>query len=454
MADIGDIDGDGVIDLAVGAPLESTAVITNSTNGNTGAVYILFMSFNSSILSVKNFTRITDSFNGGPFLTANSFFGSSIALFGNKTITVGAPGTILGAVYILQLNSDGTCNSTVLIRGRFIGNGIEQGGNDYNSSYNGPPLRYQSQFGSMVANIGDFDGDGITDLAVGASDASSGIGTVYLLFMMSNGTVRNYSTISQNIGGGPDFIPFAFFGSSLVRIGDINHDGVPDLLIGISFQGDDNILRSGGYYVCFMTLQGLINNYILVNRKGGAPFIQNDYCGSSLLRLSDLNHDGIDDVMMGCPQLDGKSIGRVFISLVPSTGHYLSFGYAPHIGDPVEAFLPSGGGFGSALSFYSENLIVSSPAAGSLFFIDYTARVYEIPPPPLPLLAIILSIVSCLICCGVSIGIFIWRFRRKADDIEALVLQSNIDIGKKRERKRHRKGDNDIQKVYVEHYEL
>lgn len=151
VVEIGDIDGDGIIDLAVGAPSESTAINPTDSNGNTGAVYILFMSSpltaSDDNPSVRNSTRITDGISNGPNLSANSFFGSSITFYGERIIAVGAPGTVLGAVYILYLDANGTCNSTVLIRGRFIGNGAEQGGSDINNgTFNGPHLRYQSQF--------------------------------------------------------------------------------------------------------------------------------------------------------------------------------------------------------------------------------------------------------------------------------------------------------------------
>ena len=261
ISNIGDVDGDGVDDLAIGA---SHFAATNGSAllGNLGAVYIAFMTSNDSI---KQHTRITFGENGAPPLAANSFFGASVAFYRHRSIAVGSPGTAVGAVYLLNLFPNGSCNSSVLIRGRFIGNfpsnsSIPAPGGGY--VYNGPPIRYESQFGSMVAGLGDFNNDGVPDLAVGASDADAGVGTVYLLFMSDNGTVVSYSAISSATGGGPDLAPFSFFGSSLVSLGDLNGDGVDDLAVGAAYFTDiDNKPRTGAVFVCFMNAEGTVSSY-------------------------------------------------------------------------------------------------------------------------------------------------------------------------------------------------
>ena len=261
IAAIGDIDGDGIDDLAIGAS-HFAATNGSSVLGNLGAVYIAFMASNSSI---RQHTRITLGENGAPPLGANSFFGASVAAYGLRIIAVGSPGTAVGAAYLLHLFPNGSCNSSVLIRGEFVGNfpnssfgSTSVGG----GGFNGPPIRYESQFGSMVAGLGDFNHDGVADLAVGASDADAGVGTVYLLFLSSNGTVLSYSVISSLSGGGPVLTPFSFFGSSLVSLGDLNGDGVDDLAIGAAYYTDrDNKFRTGAVFVCLMNADGTVSSY-------------------------------------------------------------------------------------------------------------------------------------------------------------------------------------------------
>jgi hypothetical protein len=91
---------------------------------------------------------------------------------------------MIGYVYIIFLHRNGTVKGTQMIT-----DGV--GG--------GPPQRWLSRFGSTVAGVGDFDKDGIPDLAVTAGDADSGNSRIHILFLNTNGTVRVYSTIGIGI---------------------------------------------------------------------------------------------------------------------------------------------------------------------------------------------------------------------------------------------------------------
>ena len=89
-------------------------------------------------------------------------------------------GTDRGAVWLLNLNSDGTVKNQHKISNTSGGfTGVLEDGDG---------------FGQSVAAIGDFDGNGVTDLAVGAEDDDDGglsSGTVWLLMMNADGTVNN-----------------------------------------------------------------------------------------------------------------------------------------------------------------------------------------------------------------------------------------------------------------------
>ena len=108
-------------------------------------------------------------------------------------LVVGAPydddgGTDCGAVWLLFLNSDGTVKAHQKI-------GNTQGG------FTGY-LDNGDYFGYSVASLGDLDGDGVSDLAVGARfDGGWGRGAVWLLLLNSDGTVKSHQKVSDTEGG-------------------------------------------------------------------------------------------------------------------------------------------------------------------------------------------------------------------------------------------------------------
>ncbi|MEQ1893933.1 MAG: DNRLRE domain-containing protein, partial [Planctomycetota bacterium] len=79
-----------------------------------------------------------------------------------------------------------------------------------------PPLRPEDMFGRSVAGIGDVDGDGIGDLAVGAIGEDKGgynTGAVWILFLDASAAVRAHVKITEGLSGFPvDLEPEDGFG--------------------------------------------------------------------------------------------------------------------------------------------------------------------------------------------------------------------------------------------------
>lgn len=100
---------------------------------------------------------------------------------------------------------------------------------------------------------------------------------VYILFMSRNGIVKSYSTIDNfGQGGGPNLAilqDFTGFGSSIVAIGDLNHDGIADLAVGANtvYDAGSKNLNAGAVFVCFMNRNGSVQSYARISELSGRP---------------------------------------------------------------------------------------------------------------------------------------------------------------------------------------
>jgi len=245
VASLGDLDGDGDIDLAVGAPTDSTG------GSRRGAVWILFLTPEGSVERSVKIAHQSGGFSGR--LHNYDWFGFSLANLGDfdgdgvTDLAVGAAldddgGENAGAVWLLFLNADGTVKDQRKISplaGGFTG-----------------MLESPDQFGTSVAAPGDLNGDGVTDLAVGAvkdGDGGPERGAVYVLFLTGNGRVGSHQKISDLEGGFPagKLGNYDWFGSALAPLGDLDRDGVPDLAIGVR-NDDDGGLNRGAVYLTYL----------------------------------------------------------------------------------------------------------------------------------------------------------------------------------------------------------
>jgi hypothetical protein len=160
--------------------------------------------------------------------------------------------------------------------------------------------------GKSVANLGDIDGDGVADLAVGNDRERVGRagvfsrGAVNILFLNSDGTVKSSSEIGSELGGGPKLANNDFFGNSVANAGDLDGDGVADLLVG-AHNDDTGGEDRGAVYVLFMNTNGTVKSSTkIANATGGGPtLVDTDKLGTSLANLGDLDGDGAIDLAVG-----------------------------------------------------------------------------------------------------------------------------------------------------------
>ena len=314
LACIGDLDGDGVPDLAVGANYDDDG------GTNRGAVWILFLNADGTVRESAKISSTQGEF-AGP-LHNDEEFGRAVTplgdLDGDGTIdlAVGAPtdgtgGPKRGAVWILFLRPDGR-----VARSLEIASG--KGGF-------GGTLHDLDWFGFSLANPGDLDGDGVTDLVVGAAlddDGGENSGAVWLLYLRPDGRVKDQRKISRLAGGftgeleSPDL-----FGTSVTSLGDVNGDGVTDLAVG-AVKDDDGGRERGAVYVLFLTPEGSVASHQKISDlEGGFPdheLNDLDWFGSSLAPLGDFDGDGVPDLASGARNDDdgGANRGAVYLTLL------------------------------------------------------------------------------------------------------------------------------------------
>ena len=325
VADIGDLNGDGTSDIAVGAPYDDTG------GTSRGAVHIMFMNNDTSILSTAVINSDTAN---GPELDNTDYFGYSIANIGDRNndgisdIAVGAyhddgngtniggatnahDGANVGAVHIMLMNRNGTVSDTIEIN---------------NNTVNGPVLSNDDNFGVSITDIGDLNGDGISEIAVGAhgnDNVMLAVGAVHIMFMNNDTSILRTVEISDNMTNGPELKYGDHLGSSITGIGDMNKDGTPDIAVG-TFGTDistDNLSEnSGSAFIIFMNGNGSAYRTVEINNNtvNGPVLRAGDSFGKSIAPVGDLNNDTVTDIIVGAFRDDtgGNKRGAVHVLFI------------------------------------------------------------------------------------------------------------------------------------------
>lgn len=309
VCNIGDLNNDGINDLAVSA---------HDINYE-GRIHILFMNSNGTVNSSTVIGPNIGGFNG-TFPYDMDYFGSSIAPLGdlnndgNEDIIVGSPfggGSNRGEVYLLFLNGNGTVNNYIWIAEgqNFVGN-----------------LQPNDQFGFRVTTLGDIRGDGTTTVAVGVPGDDNDNGGIWLLFLNSTGSITSQKKINRLQGGFTGTIASsASIGSGLAAPGDINQDGHPDLLVGV---GGDTTNTSygtayGALWLMFLDSTGEVIAQQKISENNGGfndSLGTNSGIGYYIGNAGDIDGDGIDEFLMGAQASGEGGVNRgAFWLLFPNT---------------------------------------------------------------------------------------------------------------------------------------
>ncbi len=287
VADTGDVTGDGIADLLVGAPFG---------NEDAGAVYVVEGPITGDLSLGDAVGRVSNNSSGG-YLGHRTIDAGDVDLDGNHDVLIGAYGQGSGTAYLVrgpitgnvtaELEADlrlvdGTGNA-----GKALGAGDTDGDGDIElllgfaedpyaptqggayladgtalGEYDMPDVALArlevpspgEQAGSAVVML-DFNGDGADDVVVSErrdSVAWEEAGAVHLVYGPVSGDIDLANadlTLLGDAAGG-------YAGNALTNLGDVDGDGTEDLLIGAYCHdpGTEDPAYSGDYGAAFVVL--------------------------------------------------------------------------------------------------------------------------------------------------------------------------------------------------------
>lgn len=177
-----------------------------------------------------------------------------------------------------------------------------------------------TQGGGGLAGVGDVNGDGIGDILFGSPSVNSGAGAAYVVFGKSTDT----SPIQlSGVPGGTSSSGFAingvassgFAGTSVAGLGDLNGDGLGDLLVGAPGSSG----QAGAAYVVFGKSADTSPIPLSDVAVGSGGFVvngaaSNDRLGQSVASAGDINRDGVTDLLLGAPgAVSGVGKGAAYV---------------------------------------------------------------------------------------------------------------------------------------------
>jgi len=306
----GDVDGDGLDDLLIGAYGE------DGNGAEAGAAYLVQGSPRAGgALSSANakFSGGAEGDEAGRAVAA----GGDVDGDGYGDLLIGAPGADgpgedAGAAYLVL----GPVSGELALADSIVFAGQAEG----------------DELGCAVAGAGDVNADGYDDLLFGASREATGgsrAGAAYLVLGPVSGAQDLAAAQAKLTGEESDGIA----GAALAGAGDVNADGYADLLVGASkveTAGD----ASGAAYLVLGPVSG--ESSLSASQSRFLAEAEGDRAGWSVAGAGDVDGDGYDDLLIGAvwQSSSADSAGAAYLVRGPVSGDFsLAEAQAKLLGD-------------------------------------------------------------------------------------------------------------------------
>ena len=286
IVNAGDVNGDGFSDLAVSAPFYDAGHV------DEGVVFVFHgrSTANASLGDGSEDARIEGNETSARLGRALSSAGD-VNGDGYADLAIGAPDWdgadgVPGAVFIFHGGAAG------------VGNGSPANADTVLES------DIAGSFGVAVAALGDVNGDGFGDLAVGAPQYSAGQPLEGAAFVFhgapggipDGGPADAAARVESDQGG----LATGFLGASVAGAGDVNGDGYADAIFGAPFF-DDGQTNEGVALVLHGGPDGIASGNTSVADARIQADVADAQLGFAVDGAGDVNGDGYDDVIVGAP---------------------------------------------------------------------------------------------------------------------------------------------------------
>ncbi len=305
VASAGDVNGDGLADLIIGAPTidsERSYVVFGKADGLEVELSAVAAGLGGFLIP----RQVFGDESGWSVAGGGDINGDGLADLIVSAYSFDAHAWNVGRTYVVFGKTDTAEVDLAAVAAGVGGFAITgQAEHDF-SSY-------------AIAHAGDVNGDGLADLIIGAHGrdaAGDDAGSSYVVFGKTDTSAIDLSDVAAGVGG---FVidgqeAYGHSGWSVSGAGDVNGDGLADLIVGAPDSSPAAGAMAGRSHVVFGKVDGTAVNLAAVAAGLGGFVIhgqlEGEQSGYSVAGAGDVNGDGLADLIVGAPAMDA---GRSYV---------------------------------------------------------------------------------------------------------------------------------------------